>query len=50
MSNYLITCPHCSQTFTTNHNNSSGTSSCPKCKKKYSWKIKNGTLAEIKKA
>ena len=35
MANYLITCPHCSQSFTANHNISSGTSSCPKCKKKW---------------
>ena len=31
---FLITCPHCAQSSTVNHNISSGTSSCSKCKKK----------------
>ena len=44
-----ITCPHCYQTFITNHNISSGASSCPKCKKKHYWKMKNGVIVEVKK-
>ena len=44
-----ITCPHCYHTFITNHNISSGSSSCPKCKKKHYWKMKNGVIVEVKK-
>ena len=33
MPNVTITCPHCSYTFTTNHNISSGSNSCKKCRK-----------------
>ena len=49
MPNVTITCPHCSFTFVTNHNVSSGSSSCKKCKKKHYWKLKNGALTEVKK-
>ena len=44
-----ITCPHCSFTFTINHNVSSGSNSCKKCKKKHYCKMKNGTVIEVKK-
>lgn len=50
MPKVTITCPHCSQTFQTQHNISSGTSSCPKCRKNHKWKMKNGVITEVKKA
>jgi hypothetical protein len=44
-----ITCPHCFQTFVANHNISSGSSNCPKCKRKHKWKMKNGAIVEVVK-
>ena len=49
MANVTITCPHCGFTFKTNHNISSGSNSCTKCKKKHYWKMKNGIITEVKK-
>ena len=49
MPKVTITCPHCSHTFTTEHNISSGSNSCKKCNKKHYWKMKNGVITEVKK-